>query len=723
MADKAITCIDAITNGKPDPKLSQPRNLGCRVMVPENTLTLALPGTGSVQLRVGYSEAEIRMLKSEILNLSLIIAFAGIFSSIAIGTVAFGYSVRRPLARLLAAIRDMESGIFRHAKVKSKDEFGELCIAFNSMQDSIELEKTRTEQALYNLRSVYDSAPAFLFTINREGIIQSASKHCLNKLGFAAEEFVEQSLKKFLDMDSIRAFEEQVLARLPDMNELSDIPLQLSCKNPNVSEALLSVVEDRRPSEGDKIYVCVLKDVTELREKEADLRRQSLTDSLTGLPNRRGISHILEIMHKNSATRRDWAVLFIDLDNFKTVNDTFGHEAGDQILIETSRRIQRVIGPNGHAARMGGDEFTVILDNLEATELAEKLGRELVDSISEPVPLSRGIGHVGASVGIAFCRDATLAPGEAIKLADQAMYLAKSGGKNRVVLYDENIASSITDRAHLIQNISTGIPKNWYSVHLQPIINLATMKPYAFEALLRVHPEMGFKGNIEELIKAAEETGQMSKLGKWIFDEAIDQFRTLIGEVAGNDLQISINLSPAQLTPEFVTHAIATARRYPEISGRVILEVTETAALVDFDNARKHLQELREHGFRIAVDDFGTGYSSLSLISRMPIDILKLDQNFATDFQHAVAQSNHAVDGQTALVRCIVTLAKELGVQLIAEGLENTNVVSHFRDLGVLFGQGYIFSRPMPNDQVRDWMDYFRGENEKDPVERLLAAG
>jgi EAL domain-containing protein (putative c-di-GMP-specific phosphodiesterase class I) len=249
------------------------------------------------------------------------------------------------------------------------------------------------------------------------------------------------------------------------------------------------------------------------------------------------------------------------------------------------------------------------------------------------------------------------------------------------------------------------------------------MKPYAFEALLRVHPEMGFKGNIEELIKAAEETGQMSKLGKWIFDEAIDQFRTLIGQVAGNDLQISINLSPAQLTPEFVTHAIATARRYPEISGRVILEVTETAALVDFDNARKHLQELREHGFRIAVDDFGTGYSSLSLISRMPIDILKLDQNFATDFQHAVAQSNHAVDGQTALVRCIVTLAKELGVQLIAEGLENTNVVSHFRDLGVLFGQGYIFSRPMPNDQVRDWMDYFRGENEKDPVERLLAAG
>jgi diguanylate cyclase (GGDEF)-like protein/PAS domain S-box-containing protein len=707
MTDPAIICVEAIRQGKPDLVISHPRMLGCKPMNPAQVVSLPVPRAAGMQLRVGFDDSELQDLRETTWALGVLVALAGVFSSGVVGAMAFRTSVTRPLASLMTAIRTMEGGKFQHAEISRRDdEIGRLCVAFNSMQDSIELQKSRTESALKELREVYDTAPAILFTMDCRGIVLSASEHCLTQLGRTEGEVVGAPLQACLSGQSVRTFEDGILAKLDTTPELSDVPLSIVSNKGRTLEVLLSVVPDRRKSDDKQVYVGVLKDVTELRQTEDDLRRLSLTDSLTGLPNRRGVSHMIEAFQNDNDNRRNMAVLFIDLDNFKTINDTYGHEAGDEILVETARRICVIVDGKGHAARMGGDEFTVVLNDVASEQAAAELGRQLIDAIKAPVELSAGTGHIGASIGIVFCADTRFNAVEALKLADQAMYLAKRNGKNRVAFYDEKTAGNISDRAFLVQNIAAGISRQWFSIHLQPIIDLASMQPWAVEALLRIRPDLGFPGSIQDLIQAAEETGQMEDLGNWIFDEAISQFLEITSDAKLAGLQISINLSPCQLTSSFIDRAISTMQEFPKLHGRVIFEITETAAMTGICEVSKLLQDLRSHGYRIAFDDFGSGYSSLSQISRLPVDVLKLDRMFAVDVEQSMADPDRQ-DGQAALIRCIVSLARDLNIQLVAEGLENQEVVSRFHHLGVTLAQGYVFCRPMPSRETGEWLELF----------------
>jgi len=355
-------------------------------------------------------------------------------------------------------------------------------------------------------------------------------------------------------------------------------------------------------------------------------------------------------------------------------------------------------------ARIGGDEFAVVLPKLENREETNRLAEQIISHLSIPVSLTSGFGHVGASIGVAYCDDGSMEPSQALQLSDQAMYLAKSAGKNRVAFYEEKKAASIRSRAEQIQMIQSGVDNDWFEIALQPIINIETMQPYAFEALLRIGKSGIQLGSIESLIRVAEETGQMEKLGNWILDESVEQFRKITSGLEGMGVSISINLSPQQLNNNLVTKVSQIIETCPDLKGRLIFEITETAAMSRFEDVCRLLGEIKRLGIRIAIDDFGTGYSSLSYISSLPVDIVKLDKSF-TNLRNGVGDRQQTPGVQNALIRSVANLASELGMETIAEGLEHRDVVDHVNSLGIKLGQGYLFSNPMPSSQARLWLE------------------
>ena len=706
MHDPAITCVDVLKAGKQVRGLAQPRNLGCKVLVPEKTVEAAIFGSPDLKIAVGFNEAELQALRRETLHLTFYTGLAGLLAAVIFGIMAFRYSVGKPLSRLLTAIHKSKAGTITHAPIGSNDEIGNLCVDFNAMLDELEDEKSRTQETLDDLSKVYNSTPALLFTMNRFGIIRSASEFWMRETGYSADEVIDRPLEDLVCESARDRLKADILTDLQSKGSIREISLCIQCASGKPIDVLLSVVPDQRINCEEERFVCVMNDVTLLRRTEENLRLLAVTDQLTNLPNRRAINeYFASLEGTEQQNRAGWAVYFIDLDNFKTVNDTFGHEAGDEILRVGAQRICDIVGDKGLVARIGGDEFAVVLTDLPSANAAEAIAERLIDSLSRPVKLDAGTGHVGASIGIAYCKDQSLVPSEALRLSDQAMYLAKSGGKNRFALYDENQTATVRSRAELAQLVQSGLEEDWFEMYFQPIIDLETAKPVAFEALLRTKRDYEWLGSIEDLIRVAEETGQMETLGDWIFEESVAKFRTLTGTDGESEIAVTINLSPYQLNDRFIRRVKDCVGRHPDVAERLIFEITESVALDRNQAVCDLLQDLRGLGIQIAIDDFGSGYSSLSYISRLPVDILKLDKSFIDHKPAENGDPDAHPKVQATLVRTVVGLASDLGMYLVAEGLETSELSEQYHALGVQYGQGYVFGGPMPVSQTKSWLD------------------
>ncbi len=710
LSDPAITCVDASISGTRFEAIAQPRNLGCQILEPEKTIITSVLDAPDMKLTVGFNDAEIDKLRRETMVLAANTTLTGLVAAIVMGIVAFRYSVGAPIARLLTAIKGSKKGHTQRAPVSSSDEIGELCSAFNSMQDRLDGEKQRTSETLDDLRNVYDSTPALLFTMDENGIIRSASEFWLLETGYTADAVIGYPLDELTCRASRLRLRSKVMNDLKTIGSVRDVPLCIMGMDGRQIDVLLSGVPDRRRSSTvDKLFVCVMNDVTPLRRAEERLRSIAVTDQLTGLPNRHAIKDYFESAGADGiAGSSGWAILFVDLDNFKTVNDTFGHAAGDEVLRVTARRICDVVGSEGFVARIGGDEFAVFLPDLESSQKAESITKYLLDVLDKPIDLASGTGRVGASVGITYCNDRSLVPSEALKLSDQAMYLAKSEGKNRYAVYEESRTAAIRYRSEQVQLIKNGIAEDWFEIYLQPIINLRTMRPYAVEALLRIKQGKIAIESIETLIRLAEESGQIEALGEWIFEESIREFTELRAEGSVGDISLTINLSPKQLTESFFRKIKQSMEQKPEMASRLIFEITETSAFSRFEAVCDLLQDLRELGIRIAIDDFGSGHSSLSYLSRLPLDIVKLDKSFV-DNAMANSMPRSVSESTATLIRSITSLASDLGLELVVEGLETNEAVERFIALGAILGQGYVFSRPTGVSEIKDWFRLFSG--------------
>jgi diguanylate cyclase (GGDEF)-like protein/PAS domain S-box-containing protein len=436
--------------------------------------------------------------------------------------------------------------------------------------------------------------------------------------------------------------------------------------------------------------VLTVRDVTERRRLENDLAHQAFHDGLTGLANRVLFRNRLEHAFARSS---DVAVLFVDLDDFKEINDTLGHAVGDQLLLAVAQRIAQAVGPLDTAARMGGDEFAVLLEPERGPAMAEEVADRIVAALSVPVEVTDGLGgtHVvsgAASVGVASSRDAASAT-ELLRHADLALYLAKSSGKGGWQHYQSNLHTAMVHRHEMRTALHEAVQGEQFVLQFQPIVDLATGAVAGVESLVRWrHPARGLLGP-NQFIELAEESGAVVAIGAWVLRESLRRIAGWRASAPPETLRyVSVNVSARQFrTPGFVDQvraALAETGARPEW---LLLEITESLLLRDADQVWADLRALRELGVRVAIDDFGTGYSSLSYLRQMPVDVLKIDKSFIDDVLGSPQQR--------ALVNAIVTLARDLELAVVAEGIEDEGQRALLSRMGCPYGQGYLFARPL----------------------------
>ena len=426
--------------------------------------------------------------------------------------------------------------------------------------------------------------------------------------------------------------------------------------------------------------------LAELSKLKEELRYQAFHDPLTGLANR---SLFLERLSERLADRSKPtapSVLFLDLDDFKVVNDTLGHGAGDRLLAEVAERLRSVLRGGDLAARLGGDEFAILVEDNPEFERSRAIAERIIDALRMTFLIADEEIAVGASIGVAFGRDVERAE-ELMRNADLAMYTAKSTGKNRVSVFEMDMHDAVVARHELSAELSRSLGRGELAVFYQPIVDLRSERVTGHEALVRWrHPTRGLLGP-DMFIPLAEENGLILPLGRWVLSEACRQAVAWTGlGAAGHLLTITVNLSAQQLQePGFMDEVrgiLAETRLPPE---RLVLEMTETVMFQDTSVIMNRLQGLRELGIRIAIDDFGTGYSSLGYLRRFPLDILKIAKEFIGP---ADSQEDWAFAG------AIVGIGRTLGLVIIAEGIEEAGQLERLRGMGCQYGQGYLFARP-----------------------------
>ncbi|HEY8219459.1 MAG TPA: EAL domain-containing protein [Methylobacter sp.] len=439
-------------------------------------------------------------------------------------------------------------------------------------------------------------------------------------------------------------------------------------------------------------YVGMFSDITEQKQAEQTIWQQANFDPLTGLPNRNMFHEQLrqEIKHADR-NRTQLALLFLDLDFFKEVNDTLGHDNGDLLLKETALRLKECVREVDTISRLGGDEFTIILSNLENnTAIVEQIAQRILERLAEPFILGAEVVHISTSVGISNYPNDTRNEVELIKNADQAMYVAKREGRNRHHYFTFELQQAATTRLHLINDLHKAVEEQQFILYYQPIVDLKDGRIYKAEALIRwQHPERGLVSPTE-FIPLTEETGLINRIGDWTFRTVIRQLDDW-RQTLHPDFQISINKSPVQFRNESndCNTLWVDELRHAGLPGQsIVIEITEGLLMDSTQSIAKKLLAFRDAGIQVSIDDFGTGYSSLSYLKKFDIDYLKIDQSFTRGLTD---NSNDFV-----LCEAIITMAHKLGLKVIAEGVETKEQCQLLIKMGCDYGQGYWFSKPLP---------------------------
>jgi diguanylate cyclase (GGDEF)-like protein len=435
-------------------------------------------------------------------------------------------------------------------------------------------------------------------------------------------------------------------------------------------------------------------------------------DTLTGLPNRALLLDRLEqILVRPSADGRPAAVLLHDLDNFKVINDSLGHHAGDALLIAVSQALQALLRPGDTVARLGGDEFVVLLPQVAGADEAGAIADRIASALRQPFPIAERQVVVSTSIGVALSQLDGDRPERLLRSADLALYKAKDTGRGRHALFDPHLEASAIERMELEGDLRLAVERiaaadhdgrddqqaGGFRLHFQPLVLLETGTLQGWEALVRwQHPQRGLISPAA-FIPIAEATGLIVPIGRWVLEAACRQMRTwldLLDDGLAEHLTMSVNVSARQFQDPGLTLAIAQALASSRISPRCLkLEITESAVMHDAEAAERTLGQLKALGVLLAIDDFGTGYSSLSYLKRFPVDTLKIDRSFVDGLGHDVQD--------TAIVRSVVALAKTLELQVTAEGVETPGQHAQLRLLGCDLGQGYFFGRPLPADAAQ----------------------
>jgi diguanylate cyclase (GGDEF)-like protein/PAS domain S-box-containing protein len=560
---------------------------------------------------------------------------------------------------------------------------GQAALALESVELSEALAERRSQRRLESL--VHNSSDVIVI-LDEHATIQFISSASTRVLGTPAHDLEGRSLFELMrpeESSRVTAF----LDRVESSDDVGAAPIEFELQHADgrwlhVETFVSNLVHD--PSVGG--VVLNVRDISERKAFEEQLAHQAFYDSLTSLANR--ALFLDRLKHALARTSRHGGfatVFFLDLDDFKTVNDSLGHAAGDLLLVSVAERLAQTLRASDTAARFGGDEFGVLVEDGDRApgELAERI----LAALREPFVLEGTEIQIGATIGIATSARGGSTPIELLRDADAAMYSAKADDKGGWRVFEPRMHESVRRRLELKGAVERGMERGEFVLHYQPIVDLDTDITRGVEALVRWNdPERGLVPP-GEFIPFAEETGLIVPLGRWVLAEAC-RAAVRLGELGGTAPYMSVNLSPRQLQqPELVDDVRAVLLDAGLEPARLILEVTETAMMRDTELMVERLRSLRELGVRIAIDDFGTGYSSLNYLRHLPVDVVKIDMSFVNGIV--------ADPVQRAVVAAIIDLGHVLGLQLIAEGVESDDQRRELGELGCDRGQGYLWARPL----------------------------
>lgn len=575
------------------------------------------------------------------------------------------------------------------------------------LQESLE-HRSRVAEALRRneqlLREVASEIPGMVFRvrIDPQGVSHFlfVSPGSREILGVEPEVLMADSavLRNRVHPEDLQALRDMV-ARLHRGRSQDELQLRLTGPEGGVRWAQVQSREVER--DGDTVVVNgVLIDVTARKLAEELVWHQAHFDGLTGLPNRMTLQgELLRLLQAAAGGDTRIALLLIDLDRFKEVNDTHGHAVGDQLLAQAAQRLQACVDASGFVARMGGDEFVIVLPRATADADIEAVGTRVLAALARAFELPGETAYVSASIGVAVFPADAATPEDLLKHADQAMYLAKDGGRNRVCRFTSEIQAEAQHRQRLARDLRLALAQDQLFLVYQPIVDLRSGRIGKAEALLRWrHPELGVVSP-DAFIPIAESTGQIVAIGEWVFRQAAQQVRQWRERLAP-DFQISINRSPLQFRSADAGASWPEQLQALGLPGDALtVEITEGLLLDSDAGVHDQLQAFRRAGMRISLDDFGTGYSALAYLHRFELDVLKIDRSFVSG----------AAAGETgrSLCRAMVFMAHELGMEVVAEGVETDEQRAWLQRIGCDHAQGWLFGRPMAAESL----------------ERLVAAG
>jgi diguanylate cyclase (GGDEF)-like protein/PAS domain S-box-containing protein len=555
------------------------------------------------------------------------------------------------------------------------------------------LERRSAQEALLisreEFRGLFENAhDAIIISDPQTGKILDANQRALDIYAYTHEEFTRIQIQTITE--NIDLWQNAVAKILQSKRHLN---LEINQQRKDGSDMHMEVNAGIVTFQGTQAIQSIHRDVTERKEIEEKLRHETLHDALTGLPNRilfeDRLSHAID---RSARTQKyTFAVLFLDLDHFKDVNDSLGHLVGDLLLIDVSKKLQTCTRTADTIARMGGDEFVILLEDVNSIHEVGMFSERILDIITQPFNLQ---GHeiiISGSIGVVMGSAEYTQPDEYIRDGDIAMYRAKAEGRARFDIFNVQMRISVLKRLQLEKNLRKAIDRNEFFLLYQPIFSLLDQRLKGFETLIRwQQPDLGLISP-HEFIPTAEDLGLIHELGRWALLEACTQFQNWNNR---NKLSLNVNVSAVQLLRLDYPQEVSRILQQTDIDPtRLALEITETAFIHDQETAAHQIKELKALGVSIYLDDFGTGYSSLSFINQFQIDALKIDRQFISDLQN---------DKQCNLVPAIMALGERLGLSVIAEGIETEEQLDILRRAGCVLGQGYLYSKPISPEAAQD---------------------
>ncbi|HWT54141.1 MAG TPA: EAL domain-containing protein [Rhodocyclaceae bacterium] len=574
--------------------------------------------------------------------------------------------------------------------------------AFALIQDaanlaSVAIERKRTEEQLHLAAMVYSASTEAIFVSDASDYLIAVNPAFEHLTGYTAREVIGRPASFLKAERNPPELQEKINEALETTGHWQG-DVWSRRKNGEIYAESLTITAISDDAGNPRYRVALFSDITEKKNTEQAVWLQANNDALTNLPNRRLFrDRLVQDIARAARARQQIALLFLDLDHFKQVNDVLGHDAGDTLLIEASQRIRACVRDSDTVARLGGDEFTVILYGGDCVAVAERVCEQMLASLTQPFVLGKEKAYISASIGITLYPDDARDIESLLKNADQAMYAAKEIGRNNYSWFTAELQEAAQARHALANDLRNALPHGELELYFQPIIDLENEHPIKAEALLRwCHPSRGLVSP-DEFIPIAEEIGLISDIGDWVLGEALRQAQHW-PTVGGQAVSLSINKSPREFSAQDCAERwLAELTSAGFEATRMIFEITEGTIIQDRHSVSEKLGRLRAAGIRIAIDDFGTGYSSLAYLKKFPIDFLKIDRSFVRDI------SSDSSD--RALCEAIITIANLMDMRVVAEGVETAAQRDFLFNVGCDYCQGYLYSPPL---SAWDFVEYLR---------------